>query len=87
MKLPSEGILNSDGHVSWWSVWHHLPSEDKDGLFDGTGYPESMVLSNPLSQPVVEAKVLVNQKASHFDLLSLLIPKIMPNAVGQICLR
>jgi hypothetical protein len=45
---------------------HHLPSENEDGLLDVIGHPESMVLPDFLSEPVVEAKVLVNQKASHF---------------------
>jgi hypothetical protein len=48
---------------------HYLPSKDEDGLLDVIGHPESMVLSNSLSQPVVEAKVLVNQKTSHLAFL------------------
>jgi hypothetical protein len=46
-------------------VGHYLPSENKDGSLDFICYPESMVLPDFLSEPVVEAKVLVNQKASH----------------------
>lgn len=45
---------------------HRLPSKDEDGLLDVMGYPESMVLPDLLSQPVIEAKVFVNQIASHF---------------------
>jgi hypothetical protein len=64
-------------------VGHHLPSEDEDGLLDVIGHPESMVLPDLLSEPVVEAKVLVNQETSHFYLLSLVIPKIMPKKMNQ----
>ena len=49
----------------WPPVGYHLPSKDEDSLFDTIYHPKGMVLSDPLSQPVVEAKVLVNQKASH----------------------
>jgi hypothetical protein len=44
----------------WPPVGYNLPSKDEDGLLDVTDCPKGMVLSNSLSKPVIEAKVLVD---------------------------
>ena len=41
------------------------PFENEDSLFNDICYENSFLLPDSLSNPVIEAKVLVNQKASH----------------------
>jgi hypothetical protein len=60
-------------------VWHLFPSKDENSLLYVVGYPKSGFLPESLSEPVIEAKVLINQEASHFSLLVLDITKTMPD--------
>ena len=71
MKLPCEGILNLFKQVCWWSIRHHIPPKDEDGPLDVIGYPKGIVLPDSSSQPVIEAKILVYQEASHLFFLRL----------------
>ena len=45
--------------------------KDEDGSLDVMGYPESLLLPDPLPEPVAQAKILIDQIASHSVLLGL----------------
>ncbi len=82
MKCPCEGISILFKQVCDQSIWHHLPSKDEEGPLDVIGHPEGSFLSSPLSQPVIEAKVLVNQEASHLFSLGFKSGKRSPQENG-----
>jgi hypothetical protein len=63
------------------SVWHLFSSKDENSLLDVVGYPKGEFLSDSLSEPIIEAKVFVNQETSHFFPLFPDITKTVPDEV------
>lgn len=43
----------------------HLPPKNGDHLFGGTGYPKRPLFTDSLPEPVIKAKILIDQISSH----------------------
>lgn len=59
--------MNSSSFLS--KIWKSFPSENEENLFDATRYPQGFLLPDASSEPVIEAKVFVDQVASHRSIL------------------
>ena len=63
-----EGTILSPPVVPQLSL-DRFPPKGQDCLFDLAGHPEGLLLADPASEPVTEAKVFIDQVASHVSSL------------------
>jgi len=66
------------------SLWDGFPSKDEHPFFDGACHPEGSPFSNSVSEPVIEAQVLVDQKASHASSPSILSLRLLLTITNSV---